>query len=145
MSVTFRTDVRNNYVTTLEAFMAANPTLVNRVYRARPPSLAENRWVFVGGITEAIPDMHSGVWQREVNVDILVGQLLGDNVEATDNLEVAADALVEWLSADARAHVCGLGSEQQPIRSASVEIDEGGVFIPAVAITCRARVQQGRD
>ena len=142
----FRSTCRDSYVTTLEAFKAANPTLVQQVYRSRPSGITEQRAAFVGAIREIIPDLHSGVWQREIEVDVVVTQMLFDNSETTDSLEDTADALIDWLAADERAHLVADGTEQQPIRSGSIELDEGnGVIVPGVLITCRARIQQGRS
>jgi hypothetical protein len=41
--------------------------------------------------------------------------------------------------------VLGDNTEQHPFRSQSVEIIEGGIVVPAVAISCRASIQQGRS
>jgi hypothetical protein len=139
----WRSEVRDNYTLTLEAFQAANTSLLDRVTSARPASLADTRSAFVGGISEDI-DLDSGTWRRQVSVDILCAIHLSDNEETTDKLEELADALVEWLAADDRAHVLGAHTEQHPVRSASVEISDGGIIVPAVAISCRASIQQGR-
>jgi hypothetical protein len=140
----WRSAVRDNYVTTLTAFQAANTSLADRVYRSRPESLADTRSLFVGGITEAI-DLDSGTWRRVVDVDIACCIHLSDNAETTDDLEELADTLIEWLAANDRAHVLGAHTEQHPVRSATIEIPESGIFIPAIAITCRATIQQGRS
>jgi hypothetical protein len=140
----WRSDVRDNYVLTLQAFLAANPTLLDRVHRSRPESLADTTCAFVGGISEAI-GLDSGTWRRVADVEIAVTRHLSDNAETTDHLEELADALTDWLAADARAHVLGDHTEQHPIRTATIEIPESGIFIPAIAITCRATIQQGRS
>jgi hypothetical protein len=139
----WRSDVRDNYVLTAEAFHTANTTLADTVYRTRPESISDERAIFVGGITEAI-SLDSGTWTRIVDVDLVCSIHLSDNAETQDNLEEMADALIEWLAADDRAHCLGAHTEQHPIRSATVELSEGAIFIPAIAITCRATIQQGR-
>lgn len=144
MTTPWRSTVRDAYVVTLEAFMAANPTLVDRVHRSRPESLADTRCLYVGGMTELI-DLHSGVWQRVLEVDIACAIHLSDNAETTDNLEELADAVTDWLAADDRAHCLGADTEQHPIRTTTVEIADGGIVVPAIAITCSASIQQGRN
>lgn len=141
----WRSQIRDNAVLTLEAFQAANPSLLDRVYRSRPSSLAETRSVFVGGITETYR-LDSGTISRDSTVDFVATIHFGDNAETTDNLEELADALVDWLSADAQAHCLGEDTVQEPVRSTPVELDEGnGIFVPGVSISCRARIQQGRS
>lgn len=146
MSITaWRSQIRDNAVTTLEAFKAANPTLTDRVYRSRPPSLAERRAVFVGGIREDL-SLDSGTISRDTLVDIVASRHLADNAESTDDIEEVADALIDWLSANDRAHAFGTNTVQNPVRSESVELDEGnGIIVPAVVITCRASLMEGRN
>jgi hypothetical protein len=144
MTTTWRADVRNNYVTSLGVFQAANSSLLDRVYRARPESLQDTKSVFVGGISEDL-SLDSGTFQHIATVEIVAAVHLADNEETTDRLDALADALTEWLAANDRAHVLGASTEQHPVRSVPIEIPEGGIFIQAVAITCRATIQQGRD
>lgn len=140
----WRTSVRDNYVATLGAFQAANPTLVDQVYRARPESVADTRAIFVGGIRETYL-LDSGTFTRTVDVDVVCSVHLADNQETQDKLDEMADAVIDWLAADAQAHVLSDHTEQHPVRSEPVELQEGAsLFIPAIAITCRATIQQGR-
>jgi hypothetical protein len=140
----WRSDVRDNAVLTCSAFLTANSGLADRVYRARPESLAETTAIFVGTITEDIR-LDAGTWQRVVDVEIVTTRHLADNAETTDDLEELADTLIDWLAANDRAHAFGDNTEQHPIRSATTEIQEGTVFVPAILITCRATIQQGRS
>lgn len=140
----WRSDVRDNYVTTLTAFQAANTTLLDRVYRKRPEAITDTRAVFVGQISEVI-SLDSGTWSRVVDVSIVCSIHLSDNAETGDNLEELSDALIEWLAADAQAHALGAHTEQHPVRSTDVDLVEGAIVIPAISITCRASIQQGRS
>lgn len=139
----WRADVRDNYVTTLKAFQAANPTLVEHVARSRQEAIVDKRCAFVGPIAEQIR-LDSGTWQRPLTVDIIVTRHLADNEEVIDNLEDIADTLIDWLAANDRAHVLGAHTEQHPTGSREIELSDGGTFIPAIAITCLATIQQGR-
>lgn len=137
----WRGDVRTNSALTCEAFMAANPTLVDRVYRKRPESLVETRAIHIGTIGEAIRhDM--GTRQRTATVEIIVSRHLSDNEETGDDLEEMADGLIDWLTDHPRA--IGANTIIEPIRDAEVEIAEGPMFIPAIAIICSALILEGR-
>lgn len=141
----FRQDVREGTKNTLLAFAAANSSLVDRVYKARPGALAEGRSLFVGSIAEDMT-LDSGTFGRDVSVEVLAAARFADNQETVDRADELGDAVIEWLAANARAHALGINTLIEPIRSQSVEIDEGnGIIVPAVAITCRARVLQGRS
>lgn len=139
----WRSEVRDNYVLTLEAFKTANSSLLDRVYRSRPESLTDTTSVFVGPIGEVI-SLDSGTFGRVVDCEIVCTRHLADNAETTDDLEELADAVIEWLAANDRAHCLGAHTEQHPTRSQTTEIPEGGVYIPAITITCRASILQGR-
>lgn len=143
MSIQWRSAIRDAAVTTCEAFQAANPTLVDRVYRKRPAAIADTRSIFVGTITEAIA-MTSGTGQRTATVEIVVARHLADNEETADDLEELADALISWLMDFDRAHAFGANTVQNPVRSQEVEIAEGTVFVPGIVITCSALIMEGR-
>lgn len=140
----WRSAVRTNGAVTLEAFKAANPTLLDRVHSARPGSVGDTRTAWIGGIGEAISH-DSGTWQRIAEVEVVVARHLADNEETSEDVEELADALIEYLSADDRTRAFGEYTLQEPVRSQTAEIAEGGVFTPAVIITCRATIQQGRN
>lgn len=139
----WRSTARDSYFTALQTFQLANNSLCDRAYRTRPPSLAETRAVFIGGIGEEIA-LDPGTQRRTITVDLVASVHLGDNDEAIDALDDLADAVIEYFAANAQAHVLSDNTVQQPIRSQSVELDEGGIIIPAVAITCTALLQEGR-
>lgn len=139
----WRSTTRDAYFTALQAFQAANSTLCDRAYRTRPTALAEKKSVFIGGISEDIA-LDSGTQRRVISVDLVAAVTLADNDETVDMLDDLADALIEYFAANAQAHVLSEDTVQQPVRSQSVELDEGGAIIPAVAITCSASIQEGR-
>lgn len=139
----WRQDVRDNIVTALDAFQAANTTLVDKIERARPESLQDTKSIFVGGISEAIAH-DSGTRRREATVELVCAIHLSDNAETTDQLEELADALVDHLTDN--PHSLGPHTLVEPVRTTTVEVsDGGGIFIPAITVTCRALIQQGRQ
>lgn len=137
----WRGDVRDSYVTSLTAFKAANPTLVTHIYRARPPALTDAKSIYVAGISEAIAH-DSGTRRREASVDLACCVALGENAETTDALEDLADGLVDWLTTN--YGLTGALTFQEPVRTTTAEIADGGTFIPAIIVTARAFIQQGR-
>lgn len=141
----WRQDVREGTKNSLDAFAVANSAIVDRVYKTRPPSLAEGRSLFVGGIGEDMT-LDSGTFGRTVSVDVVATARFADNEETIDRVDELADTVIEYLAANAHAHDLGINTLIEPVRSQSVEIDEGnGIIVPAVAITCRARMLQGRS
>ena len=137
----FRTDIRDAFNTSMAAFAAANPTISTRHHKARPESLADDQGTFLAGIEEAY--VHSaGVRQRTADVSVVYWSLLSDNEETADRLEVGADAVLDWLTAN--PHLIGTYTVQEPQRATPIELNEGGTIVPAVAITTRALIQEGR-
>lgn len=137
----WRGDVRDSFKTALDAFLLANPTLVDHVYKSRPPSLVDSRSVFIGGIDEAIRhDFQTR--QRTADVTLVCVAQLGENAEVMDDCEDLADALVDYLSTN--YGLTGTLTVQEPIRTTTTEISEGGTFLPAIAVVSRALIQQGR-
>lgn len=139
----WRGDVRDSFKTGLATFMAANPSLVEHVYRARPAAITDRKTIFVGGIEEE-HHLDSGTWQRIALVTLVCTRTLGDNAEAIDDIEDLADALADYLADPIQAHLCGDHTEQHPVRTTTTEITDGGTFLPAVVVISQATIQQGR-
>src|SRR5688500_12576995 len=117
----FRTEIRNAFNTSLSAFAAANTTLVDRVYKARPESLAEVKALYLAGIEEAYQHTE-GVRRRTAEVSVVYSVHLTDNEETSDKLETGADALLDWLTTN--HHLTGTDTLQEPIRSVPIELTE---------------------
>jgi hypothetical protein len=137
----WRGDVRDFFEAGLNTFQAANPTLVTHIYSARPASLTDARIVFIGGISEEIAH-DAGTWRRAAEVTLVCARALGENTEVIDDLEDLADALVDYLSQT--PHLTGGLTYQEPVRTVTTELPDGGTFLPAVAVVARAYIQQGR-
>jgi hypothetical protein len=93
MPSTFRTDITAGLVTILDAFIAANPTLLRRSERARPASVVGDLPIaFVDTRPESI--VHdSGTRTRTMTPSVLVVNSIGDNAETV----IAFDSLVDKL------------------------------------------------
>lgn len=137
----WRGDVRDQFMTSLTAFMAANPTLVESVEKSRPASLTDRKVIFIGGIEENLRH-DSGTRTRTADVTLVCARHLGENSETTDDLEDLADALVDHLTDN--YGLTGSLTYQEPVRTVTTEIPDGGTFVPAVAVVARAFIQQGR-
>lgn len=137
----FRADVRSRFFTGLETFVDANPSIADRAYKARPASLADTKAVFIA--PQPIAALHtSGVRQKRIEFNVVCSVHLADNVETTDKLEALTDAVEDWVTDN--PHVVSGYVLTEWVRSTPIELDEGGVFIPAIAITCTALIQEGR-
>lgn len=137
----WRGDCRDSFVTSLTAFKAANPTLVEHIHRARPPMLPDNRSIYVGNIVEQIRH-DSGTRARTAQVELWCCRHLSDNAESTDDLEDLADALVDWLTTN--YGLTGTLTVQEPVSTATGEVLDGATPTPAVLVISSALVQQGR-
>lgn len=136
----WRGDVRDTFKTSLDVWSATlgEPP---QIKKARPAALANNRTVYIGGISEEIAQ-DSGTQRRVAEVTLVCCVHLGENAETTDELEDMADSLVDWLTTN--FGLTGALTYQEPIRTVTTEIAEGGIFIPAIAVVARAFIQQGR-
>jgi hypothetical protein len=137
----FRSDVRSSLFDSLVAFAAANPSLVDRVYQARPPSIADTRAVFLASTPMAATHT-SGVRQKVTEMEVVCSVHLADNEETTDNLEALADGVEDWITD--HPHLVSGYHLTEWVRATPIELNEGGVIIPAFAITCQTSIQEGR-
>jgi len=90
-----RADVRSALKTALEAFQAANPTLLTHTYRARPGSLTPPS-AFIGTWSERVVlDMQLGT--RLPTLEVVLVQGTYDNAESMDRADVLADAFISYF------------------------------------------------
>jgi hypothetical protein len=98
MATTFRADITSGLVTILDAFISANPTLLRRSERARPPSIVGDLPVaFVDGRDEDITH-DAGVRTRTMAPSVLVVSALADNVETVVSHDTLVDKLVDHFT-----------------------------------------------
>lgn len=95
MTTTFRQVLRTNLVSMMDAFIAANPSLLRRSEAARPPSIAGDLPVmFVDRLGEtATYDVQ--LRRRTASPEVLVVSQLTDNVETVIRHDVLVDALYD--------------------------------------------------
>ena len=98
MTTTFRADITAGLVTILDVFIAANPTLLRRSERARPPSIVGDLPIaFVDGRNEDIS--HTvGTRERVMTPSVVVVSPIGDNVETVVSRDTLVDLLVDHFT-----------------------------------------------
>lgn len=99
-NTTFRSDVHAGIITKLVAFRAANPTLIRKVWHARPDSfiLGDLPAVVLGNLTESITTMQ-GIRQRRMDgftVEVVDRAPVAD--EADDRMNGLVDALMDYIT-----------------------------------------------
>lgn len=98
MATTFRTDITTGLVTILDAFVTANPTLLRRTSRVRPPSIVGDLPIaYVDGRSETISH-DSGIRVRTMTPAVVVVSPLADNVETVIRHDTLVDLLVDHFS-----------------------------------------------
>ena len=99
MATTFRTDVTAAAGAALDAFIAANPTMLRRSELARPPSVMGDLPLgFILGRDEAI-HFDAQTMDRVMTLSILFVSPLADNVETVRRHDAAVDAFVDFVNA----------------------------------------------
>lgn len=99
MATTFRQDLTAAIVAAIDAFIAANPTLLRRSERARPPSvMGDLPLAFVDGRDERI-HFDAQTMDRVMTISVVVVSQMADNVETLVRHDVVTDALIDHFNA----------------------------------------------
>lgn len=99
MATTFRQDLTAAIVTAIDAFIAANPTLLRRSERGRPPSvMGDLPLAFVDGRNERI-HFDAQTMDRVMTVSVVVVSQMADNIETLVRHDVITDALIDHFNA----------------------------------------------
>ena len=98
MSTTFRQDLTAAVVASIDAFIVANPTLLRRSERGRPPSvMGDLPLAFVDGRNEAI-HFDAQTMDRVMTIAVVVVSPIGDNIETLVRHDVITDALIDHFN-----------------------------------------------
>lgn len=122
----------------LNAFQAANPTLLRRVFRVRPPSLVtDTPCVYIDLRPEKI-HYDNSIRDRVFSPSVVFVDRLTDNGETMDRFDVLIDAFVDHV--DNYAHLTGTGTTLNNVWSDATVADESenlgnpdGTTAPAAA------------
>jgi hypothetical protein len=98
VSTTFRQDLVQAIVDSLDVFIAANPDKLRRSELARPPSvIGDMPLAFVDSRDERI-HWDRGTMERVMTVPIVIVWPLYDNVETVRKVDVLVDAIVDHFN-----------------------------------------------
>ena len=98
MTTTFRQDLVQAIVDSLDVFIAANPDKLRRSELARPPSvMGDLPLAFVDSRDETI-NWSRGVMDRIITVPIVVVWPMADNVETVRSVDVLVDAIIDHFN-----------------------------------------------
>jgi hypothetical protein len=147
MATTFRQDITAGLVTILDAFITANPTLLRRSVRSRPPSVVGDLPVgFVDSRSEAIGH-DVGVRTRTMSPSVVVVSPVADNSETVVRHDVLVDALVDHFTTYPHL-ISGTIWDRMTVNDEdySVDTDTGSRHFYATRFTFEnVSIQEGRD
>ena len=98
MATTFRSDVADRLVTVLTAYQTAHPTLLKRVYRARPAGSPDVPYAFIGDRSESITHTQGTRTRIVDGLSFVVVDKISDNAETAQRMDTLVDGLVEHLT-----------------------------------------------
>ena len=124
MTTTFRADLVQAVVDSLDVFIAANPDLLRRSELARPPSVVGDLpLAFVDRAGETI-HFDAQTMDRVITLPVVVVWPLADNVETVRRVDVLVDALVDHFNVNSLHFVTNsswtdvtIGDEDYPVAS----------------------------
>lgn len=133
-----RTDLTTGLLTMLNAFQAANPTLLRHVFRTRPPTLVtDTPCVYIDLRPENITYDNS-IRDRILSPSVVFVDRFTDSGELSDRLDVLVDAFIDHL--DNYAHLTGTGTTLNNVWSKATiaqEAEQFGGDPPAYAAATR--------
>lgn len=148
MTTTARQSIRAGIVGMLQAFQAANPTVIYSVYSARPSGMGvEAPGTFVGNINEPSIIHTAGVRQRNFSTEVVVFDTFApSNEEQAARLDIVVDALLDYLTAHAD-YIAGTVQAPTSITDGEFSIQGGQqtVHYRAVSIAIGATIMEGRN
>lgn len=130
----------------LQTYATANPTLLRKVYTARPSGAGEWPFAFIGARNEV--QTHSeGVRTRTFSPTVVVADAYSDNEQTQGALDILQDQLSDAFTA--QPHAIGYGVlEVTRIDDADISLDNGPERITwyrARTFTFQALVAEGRN
>lgn len=102
---TFRSDIVAGITTMMSAYIAANPTLLRRHFRYKPPSsVTDTPFSYLDLRPETI-GFDNSTRERILTADIVVLDRWTESGEAMDRLDDLADSLVTFISGSTYFHI----------------------------------------
>jgi hypothetical protein len=98
MPTTFRADIRAGLLTIIDAYITANPTLLRKRFRSRPPSVVNDLpYAYIDFPPETVTH-DSGTRTRAMDPAIVLVDQPSDNGEVLDRFDVLTDSFLDHLS-----------------------------------------------
>jgi len=146
---TFRTDLVAHLMTVANTYRAANPTLLRRVWSARPGSFGEVPCVYVGRRDEDSPDDDTGTYTRNISVEVIAVDVFGDNEQTTDRMDVLVDPLTSayrsaWSASVAGGIIDRVGLVLDGEIAVTNPTTNVTTYYRSATLTVAAHVQEGR-
>lgn len=146
---TFRADLVSHAMTVGGVYKTAHPTLLRKVWSARPGSFGDVPCMFLGRRSELSPDDDTGTATREITLEVVVVDTFGDNEQTTDRMDVVVDGLATLLRSNTYVSVSG------GVVDAVSSVDDGEITVtnPVTGISLyyrsatllvKAHIQEGR-
>ena len=98
MTTTFRADLVAGMTTMMQAFIAANPTVIRRHFRVRPMSQTTDLPCSYLDLRPETVTHDSGLRIRTMNPSVVVVFGLTENAETIDAMDAAVDLLMDHLT-----------------------------------------------
>lgn len=137
---TDRADLQEAIVALVDAFIAANPTVVRKMWHTMPANLmGEGPFVAIGSISEVVRHTES-LRIRVFEGAIAYVDVMTDNLEVDDRINVFSDMMADLFTLNARILPVGM-LEQTGFEEG--ELQQGPVRMAAPTLTWRYTVQTG--
>jgi len=143
MATTFRADLVAGIGTCLDAFIAANPTLLRRRFRIRPPSFTTDLPCAYIDLRPETVGFDAGTRTRTFSPSVVVVDALTDNGETYDRLDLLTDALVEHFT-DYPQFVAGTIWDRMSVGDEAEETGDGTVLAAVRFTFSNVSMQDGR-
>jgi hypothetical protein len=128
MTTSFRQDVVAGFKAILDAFAAANPTLLRATYSQRPTSYREFPLAFIGERNELVT-YDASTYNREMTPTVVLVDTPNDPDAVMDRMDIVVDALLDAFRQN--PHIPGYGWWGRVTITDTVEV-VGDVFYPVV-------------
>lgn len=98
MSTTFRTDLVAGLASMVDAFIAANPTLLRRRFTIRPPSFTTDLPCAYIDLRPEEVTFDTGTRTRTISPSVVLVDMLADSTETYTRLDTLVDAFLEHVT-----------------------------------------------
>ena len=142
-TTTFRADLRDGVYGLLSDWHAANPTRLNVVYRATPLNFDSRPFAFIRKVTEVVPPLRSGVWLRQLTVQVAFVWAITDDGEMADVRDDVVDGFLDY--AVRHPHAASSNTLTEPRGTDDVELSFDGAYYPATVVSFLGAAQEGRQ